>query len=136
MPGPFDSPVMAMYMADRLAAVEQMVPPDRAALRTRWYVFLTADLVFLVAYGVMFLVLAVELRRRGGRGDRPAGTLGMVAAALTALLDVSENTAIAGALFGSATMAGWIRLLSLGKYTALGATALALSWLFFQPRPD
>lgn len=126
LPGQFDSPVMAMYMAVSLDEVHRLVSSADTNLKGVWNRFLVIDCFFALAYAGMFLSLAKLARPRKALA---------AAAIITALADLAENAAIFSALRDSASLAAWVKPLSLMKWTMLGATALLASRVFSTKLP-
>src|SRR5687767_11790664 len=76
LPYGLDSPVIAMDLATNQQEVQDLVNVDQH-LPKRWYLFLGLDVPFLIAYGILFYLLARQMVAARQRLDRAAGMVGI-----------------------------------------------------------
>jgi len=133
LPYRYDSPLIALQMAEDRQQVEKVVDPKDSGRRAGFRNHLLLDVVFLGAYGALFLHLGWALTLRPQRMARMFGRLAMVGAVLSAALDLGENWLMWNAINGGSFDA--LRTVALAKWAAVGATAFFIAPLFLPRLP-
>lgn len=134
LPARYDSPMLALEMAQSQQQVDQIAGGRDTGTRKRFRLNTWIDFGFLVAYGWFFFLLARLLRLRTFRHAKALGTIAAIAAIGGAAFDVVENVVLFSVLDGG-TGFGWLRAATLAKWGAIGVTACLLVCLFLRRLP-
>jgi len=134
-PRGFNSPVLAMQMAQSMEEVNAIVGEpghsDRAQMRSQQRM----DFLFILAYWSEFLLMSILLWRRSFSGARYLAALAGLIATLAAGFDVWENVGILRVLSASATSANdtlvqVVRFTAIVKWLLLFVAMVLLSRVF------
>jgi hypothetical protein len=127
----------ALQLSGDPEEVRAIVQDGEAGANRRMERQLVVDYAFLFCYWLTFIALAIVLARRGGFGYRVVAFVAVLAATLTALLDVLENLRTRGVLTLSRPgdqvrlqPVKHLRRTSLLKWSASAATLALLSIAF------
>lgn len=133
LPHRYDSPLIALQMAENREQVDKVAGQPHLEPWRQIRNHLLLDLPFLAVYSALFFHLGWALTLRPERKTRIFGQLAMIGAVAAAVLDLGENWLMWSAINGGAFDA--LRTVALAKWAAVGATAFFVSPLFLPRLP-